>query len=88
MKSRFTFIMALLLMVVLFTLQNTEMVNIQFFIWSYEISRALLIFLVLTVGILLGLFAGSLQRRKEERSQPPFSQKPSKDSRHDQHENL
>jgi uncharacterized integral membrane protein len=81
MGFRLTLIMALLLAVVLFTLQNTEMVNIQFFIWNYEISRALLIFLSFAAGLLLGLIVAGLQYRKNKRPDPP---RPQEDS-HEQH---
>lgn len=88
MKSRLTLIMALLLFVVLFTLQNTDVVNIQFFIWSFELSRALMIFLVFTVGILIGLFLGSYQRHKENRTMPPPYHDQPKEPGHDQHDSV
>lgn len=47
----------LLILVVIFTLQNVEIVQISFLIWSFPISRALMIFLVLSVGILIGWFS-------------------------------
>jgi len=52
----------LLLLVVIFTLQNSDMVTIKFLFWSFELSRALMIFLVLTAGILIGVFLGNLPR--------------------------
>lgn len=85
MKARLLGIMALLLIVVLFTLQNTEMVTIRFFLWSYAISGALLIFLLLTVGIILGLGAATFQRRQQNR--PESSSLLPKDSSHDQRDN-
>lgn len=44
----------LLLLTVVFTLQNTEIVTINFLFWKLAISRALMIFLVLIIGILIG----------------------------------
>lgn len=52
----------LLLFVVIFTLQNSEVVSIKFLFWSFELSRALMIFLVLAAGILIGAFLSNLPR--------------------------
>lgn len=49
--------LSLLILVVIFTIQNAEMVQINFLIWDFSISRALMIFLVLSIGILVGWFA-------------------------------
>jgi len=50
---------ALLLLLVIFTVQNASVVTINFFFWQYTISRALMIFFVLAVGIIIGLILGS-----------------------------
>lgn len=68
MKIKIVLVMTLMLFVVLFTLQNTEVVNIKFFLWNYSLSRALLIFLLLAIGVLIGFFLGSL--RKPEPDSP------------------
>ncbi len=41
-------------LVVIFVVQNTEVLNVEFLIWSFEIRRAFLIFLVLAIGIIVG----------------------------------
>ncbi|OIP50774.1 MAG: hypothetical protein COX17_10935 [Deltaproteobacteria bacterium CG23_combo_of_CG06-09_8_20_14_all_60_8] len=63
--------MALLLLVVIFTLQNTELIVIQFLFWHFSLSRALMLFLVLAVGILIGFMAGRsrLDNAKDVRNQ-------------------
>lgn len=38
----------------LFVVQNTEVVAVKFLFWELSMSRAVLIFLVLVVGIVLG----------------------------------
>ncbi len=48
--------LGLLILVVLFTLQNTETVPISFLFWEFRISRALMIFMVFVVGALVGRF--------------------------------
>ena len=69
MKIRFILIMALLLTVVFFTLQNTELVAVRFLLWEFQLSRALLIFLAFTVGVIVGLFMGSTAKCGKEK--PP-----------------
>lgn len=48
--------LSLLILVVIFTIQNVEIVQINFLIWNFSISRALMIFLVFSIGILIGWF--------------------------------
>jgi uncharacterized integral membrane protein len=64
MKVKFILLFALLILVVIFTLQNTAMVDINFIFWHFSISRALLIFVVLGAGILAGLLIGGVSRKK------------------------
>jgi len=39
---------------VLFILQNIAVVNINFIFWTFLVSRSVLIFLVLVIGIAIG----------------------------------
>jgi len=57
--------LGLLILVVLFTLQNTETVPISFLFWEFHISRALMIFMVFVVGVLVGLFSSSHYLRRD-----------------------
>ncbi|MDB2414224.1 LapA family protein [Rickettsiales bacterium] len=54
MKFKIITGITLLLLVVIFTLQNAMVVDVRFFLWTLSISRALLIFIVLSIGILMG----------------------------------
>ncbi len=49
--------MGLLILVALFILQNTETVPISFLFWEFRISRALMIFMVFVIGVLVGIFS-------------------------------
>jgi putative membrane protein len=50
---------------VLFIIQNVAVVEIQFLFWSIQLSRSLLIFFLLSIGILIGWFLqGYLKYRK------------------------
>lgn len=62
MKTKLGLAMALLLTVVIFTLQNTDMISIHFLFWQFSLSQALMLFLVLGIGVLLGFLLGSYRR--------------------------
>jgi uncharacterized integral membrane protein len=53
-------------MTILFILQNVTPVELTFLFWTLSMSRALLMFLILSVGIILGwLLHGSFRRIKK-----------------------
>ena len=60
MKSKLITGLSLLGLLFIFTLQNATIVDIKFLFWTFSMSRALMIFLVLAVGVLLGLFLASM----------------------------
>ena len=64
MKTKVILSFVLLFLVVLFTLQNTDVVEINFLFWHPSMSRALLIFIVLGIGIVVGLLVAGLSRKK------------------------
>jgi len=63
MNYKMPLVIILLLLVVIFTLQNTEQVNISLLFWHVTLSRALMIFLVLAIGLLAGWILGTVQCR-------------------------
>ncbi len=71
MRAKILSIIILLLLVIVFTVQNAEPLLIELWFWNFSISKALLIFLVLAVGVILGLIAGSLAPRKKSSPLPP-----------------
>jgi uncharacterized integral membrane protein len=51
---------------VIFIVQNVTVVEVKFLLWSVEISRALLMFLLLAAGIVIGWFLhGHFKCRKD-----------------------
>lgn len=60
---QYKLILALVLigLVVLFAVQNYEVVQLRLLFWSVEMSRALLLFLVFATGIGLGWIVRSLK---------------------------
>ena len=58
-------------LIVLFVVQNAALVQVQFLLWTVELSRALLIFVVLAVGIVVGwLMRGHVTSVARERENP------------------
>ena len=54
MYSRWIVIIMLMLFLVIFTMQNYEIVTIQFLFWSFSTSRAIILFGTLVIGIIIG----------------------------------
>lgn len=69
MNNKLILILILVGLVVLFIIQNVAVVEIQFLFWSMQISRSLLIFFVLAIGILVGWFLHSFLKHRKERSE-------------------
>ncbi len=69
MNVKMYFSLILLLLIVIFTVQNAAVVTVNFLFWKLEISRALLIFFVLIIGIIVGWISHShLQHVKSRKS--------------------
>jgi uncharacterized integral membrane protein len=57
-------------MAVLFLIQNVTTVELTFLFWTLSMSRALLTFLIMMIGVVLGwLLRGSIWRGKSMRLQ-------------------
>jgi len=54
MVYKLLLIIGFLLLLVIFTLQNTQQVNVKLFFWSIPMSAALTILIPLAVGLLIG----------------------------------
>ena len=52
--------LALLLLIVIFAVQNYEVVEIKFLFWSFRASRAIIIFLTLILGFAIGWLASMM----------------------------
>ena len=66
-RTKLTLSLALLAMVVLFTLQNTQVVEVRLLFWKLSMSRVLLVFLLLAVGAVLGWLAHGAYRHRIRR---------------------
>lgn len=62
MKPRLIVTLVLLLLVLLFAIQNSEIVELEFLFWDLVMPRSVLIFVVLTIGVVTGWFVRSTIR--------------------------
>lgn len=61
---RFWLGIVLLGLVVMFTLQNVATVQVSFFLWTVELRRAVLLFVIFAAGAAVGWLFGRLQHRE------------------------
>ena len=54
MHWKLIMLLVLSLLLVIFAVQNYEVVSIQFLFWSFETSRAIILFGAFIVGVLVG----------------------------------
>jgi uncharacterized integral membrane protein len=59
MNFKLIFILILACLAVIFIIQNVDIVEIRFLIWFIQMSRALLMFLLVAIGIMIGWFLKS-----------------------------
>ena len=57
-------ILILLIIVVTFTAQNYEMVEVKFLLWTFAASRAIVLFLTLCIGIAVGWIISFVTRKE------------------------
>ena len=62
MKSKIVIIILLAVLLIIFVLQNTEIVIIKFWFWDLSIPRALLLFVTFAVGLIIGLMVPTSQK--------------------------
>jgi uncharacterized integral membrane protein len=74
-KVKFIIGIVIGILVVIFILQNTEVVEIGFLFWTISISRALMVFMVFIVGILLGAVLKGMGKKKKKKSELPKAEK-------------
>jgi len=64
MKFKAILVILLALALVVFGLQNTEVVNVEVWFWQIQTPRALLILLCLAFGVLIGIALPSAKKQK------------------------
>lgn len=54
MKAKWWFLLFILFLVIVFTVQNYAKVTLRFLFWSISTSQAILVFICLFIGIIIG----------------------------------
>ena len=67
MNAKLILVLVLTGATVLFIIQNVAVVEIQFLFWSIQMSRSLLMFFLLAVGMLIGWFLHAWLRHRRAR---------------------
>ena len=63
MNWKVTLVLILLLLLVIFTVQNYQVVQIRFLFWGFETSRAIVLFVTLLIGITVGWVLSLIKRQ-------------------------
>ncbi|MEJ2220153.1 MAG: LapA family protein [Desulfobacterales bacterium] len=58
-------------LVIIFVLQNTQVVEVRFLFWTISMSRALILFATLAIGLIAGWLLALPKRRKAHLSENP-----------------
>jgi uncharacterized integral membrane protein len=67
MKFKIYLILFLVLLLIVFVLQNTQPVDFTFLFFSFKITQVLLLFLTFALGLIVGiLLTDFLKKRKDE----------------------
>ncbi|NNE36769.1 MAG: LapA family protein [Gammaproteobacteria bacterium] len=64
-------VLFLLLLVLVFTLQNSETVTLEFLIWDLSLPRALIFFVFFAVGFICGIAVSNWQTLTKRRQKQP-----------------
>lgn len=67
MNAKLITVLVLAGLAVLFIIQNVTVVEIKFLFWSIEMSRALMMFLLLAIGVVIGWFLHGILKHRQTR---------------------
>lgn len=67
MKPKTIFIVAMLLLLGIIIIQNTEVTGVQFIFWKVEMSRAILLPIIFIAGLIIGFLGCLIITKKKER---------------------
>lgn len=72
MKTKTIIILLLSILLIIFALQNTEIIHVKLLFWGINIPLALLIFVCFTVGVITGIILprGGTKKKKETEIKP------------------
>ena len=64
MKLKLLFVLILLCLVAIFSVQNADVITVHFLHWHFAMSQALVILLAVVSGALAGLLVGAVAGRR------------------------
>lgn len=64
MNAKLGLALVLLILTVIFTLQNIQVITIRFLFWEFSLSRALVIFVIFAMGVFIGVLLGRKKGKK------------------------
>ena len=67
MHWKLIILLVLSLLLVIFAVQNYEVVSIQFLFWSFQTSRTIVLFGAFIVGVLVGSTAVVVKRKQSQK---------------------
>ncbi len=67
MKTKIIIIIILAVLLIIFVLQNTAIVEIKFWFWELSIPRALVLFICFAMGLIIGLIIPSTRKNEEQK---------------------
>ncbi|MFH1768577.1 MAG: LapA family protein [Candidatus Omnitrophota bacterium] len=62
MNKKWILVVAALFILVVFAVQNYEVVKVKFLFWSFATSRAIIIFSSLLIGFIIGMAVSRMRR--------------------------
>jgi uncharacterized integral membrane protein len=65
MSYKLIFILILTCFAVIFIIQNVDVVEIRFLLWSMQMSRSLLMFFLVAIGLIIGWFLNSFFKHRQ-----------------------
>ncbi|MDP2647091.1 MAG: LapA family protein [Desulfobacterales bacterium] len=67
MNARLTAMLVLICLVLIFVFQNIDTITLSFLIWDVSMPRALMLFITLTVGVVIGILARMTKPDRENK---------------------
>jgi len=70
MKAKTIIILVLAVLLIIFALQNTELIHVKCLFWGINVPLALLIFVCFAVGVIIGIILprGGAKKKKVEKT--------------------
>ncbi|WP_372752507.1 lipopolysaccharide assembly protein LapA domain-containing protein [Labilibaculum sp.] len=66
MKTKIGIIIVFVMLIVIFALQNTEIISVKLWFWEVQTPRALLILLCIAIGLFIGFLVPSPARKEKQ----------------------